>query len=72
MVNKPRPDGPVKRGNDDTIYKQLNLFNYFLAQSAGNLVKNIVITELGAPVNNVINRFAHSTVDVHLQPLCRP
>jgi len=72
MVNKPRPDGPVKRGNDDRIYKQLNLFNYFLAQSVGNLVKNIVITEVGDPVNNDINRFSHSTVDVHLQPLCRP
>jgi hypothetical protein len=72
MVNKPRPDGPVKRGNDDRIYKQLNLFNYFLAQSVGNLVKNIVITEVGGSVNNDINRFAHSTVDVHLQPLCRP
>jgi hypothetical protein len=72
MVNKPRPVGPVTRGNDDRIYKQLNLFNYFIAQSVGNLVKNIVITEVGDPANNDINRFAHSTVDVRLQPLCRP
>jgi exo-beta-1,3-glucanase (GH17 family) len=72
MVNKPRPDGPAKCGNDNKTYNQLKLFNYFIAQSVGNLVKNIVITEVGYPVNNDINRFAHSTVDVHLQPLCRP
>jgi hypothetical protein len=72
MVHKPQPDGPIKRGNDDRIYKHLNLLNYFLAQSVGKSVKNVVITEVGDPANNFINRFAHSTVDVHLQPLCRP
>ncbi|HEX7539939.1 MAG TPA: hypothetical protein VF358_06525, partial [Syntrophales bacterium] len=65
MVNKPRPDGPVKRGNDDRIYKQLNLFNYFLAQSVGNLVKNIVITEVGASANNFVHISVNNAVDVH-------
>jgi hypothetical protein len=72
MVNKPRPDGPIKRGNDDRIYKHQNLLNYFLAQSVGNLVKNIVITEVGNPINNFINSFAHNTVDVHFTAFMPP
>jgi hypothetical protein len=72
MVNKSWPDRPTKYGNHGIIFNMLKLLTYLRAHFVGNPVKNIVITEVGATVNNFIHISVNTAVDVHSQPLCRP
>ena len=72
MVNNSARKPQATSGSDERIYKALILFIYFYARSMGNLVKNSVILEVGAPANSSIHIPVHSVVDVSAGPLCGP